>query len=228
MVRSQKARDGFTATLTQPDGTAADVDVERLASPEGAKGSGDPAASQRFLISARCSDDCKLSLAAEVGEKTDIKLGNLLPPDPDLATDDGQFHFNPASAGEGSSSRRSATAGVASDVRLGVLRFYSFLSIPILAIGLAAFAFTTIAFFPRLMESVVYIIAASSWIFVLSRAGLLMLIQVTSTPVGIMTPFYMAPGTFQLICAAVLSIAAWLDLASLHKARRRSLRPASA
>jgi hypothetical protein len=70
--------------------------------------------------------------------------------------------------------------------------------------------------------------AAGSWIFVLSRASLLMLIQVTSTPVGIMTPYYMAPGTFQLICAAVLSIAAWLDLASLRRAQRRTLRPAGA
>ena len=223
-----KGADWFAATLTRPDGAAADVDVERLGSPATAEQAGDTAGRQRFLISAECSDDCVLSLTTDDGEKTDLKLGSVLPPDPDLTTDDGHFHFDPATASEGGSSRRAATARVASDVRLAVLRFYSFLSVPILAIGLVAFAFTTIAFFPRLMESVVYVIAASSWIFVLSRAGLLMLIQVTSTPVGIMTPFYMAPATFQLICAAVLSIAAWLDLASLRKTRRRSPRPASA
>jgi len=224
-----KGADWFAAALTRPDGTAVDVDAERLEGPTTAERSGDTAAArQRFLISATCSDDCMLSLTTDGGEKTDLKLGSLLPPDPDLTTDDGHFHFEPATASEGEPSRRSATARVASDVRLVVLRFYSFLSVPILAIGTAAFAFSTIVFFPRLMESVVYIVAAGSWILVLSRAGLLMLIQVTSTPVGIMTPFYMAPGTFQLICAAVLSIAAWLDLASLRKTRRRTLRPARA
>ncbi len=220
-----KGADWFTAALTRPDGTAVDVDVERLESPDVVERSGDAAAArQRFLISARCSDDCTLLLTAEDGEKAERQLGDLLPPAPDLTSS--HFHFSPASASE--SSTHSAVARVASDVRLAVLRFYSFLSVPILAVGAAAFAFTTVAFFPRLMESVVYIIAASSWIFVLSRAGLLMLIQVTSTPVGIMTPFYMAPGTYQLICAAILSIAAWLDLASLRRGQQRTFRPASA
>jgi hypothetical protein len=219
----------FAAALTQPDGTPVDVDVERLESPDVGEQLGDAAANrQRFSISAECNDDCMLSLIAEDGGKAELKLGDLLPPAPTLRTDDGHFHFDQASVGDGSSSTRSASGRAASDVRLAVLRFYSFLSIPILAIGAVAFAFTTIVFLPRLMESVVYLMAAGSWIFVLSRASLLMLIQVTSTPVGIMTPYYMAPGTFQLICAAVLSIAAWLDLASLRRAQRRTLRPAGA
>jgi hypothetical protein len=91
-----------------------------------------------------------------------------------------------------------------------VYAIYKFIYVPILILGAAAFLLTTMLNPRGAIENVCYSLALASWLLVIIRFGLLLVITATAFPA--FSPHYMAPAHFMLVCGAIFSCAAWLQI----------------
>ena len=200
--------DWISAEVISPTKAPASFQFDRRSSPDIQTGFKDLLASnQRFTLQTRCGDDCTLVLRAPTGEVVEKKLAEYRKAPLDIDLGKGHVHFD--SANVVSDSRYVATPldRLCASLRVTILKFYSWLFLPILVFGLLAFVASAIMLRGRVAWNLSFVTAALCWGFVFSRAALLLLIDVTSFPA--LNGTYFAPAYYLLVAAAVLSIAAW-------------------
>jgi hypothetical protein len=206
----------FSLVVKRDDGSVVDARIERRSSPDIAAHFRDPlATSQRYNIAVECNERCRLELQPEKGEKTEIGFAQLANAPVAVEVGTATFYVDTAAFGSETSSPTPASLG-ALRLRALVLTAYRYVLIPLAVIGAIAFSASTILYWNRILWNVCYVVAAASWLLVLSRVAVLLLIDITSFPA--LSFAYMAPAQYMLVCAAVFSCAAWRQLASTQPA----------
>lgn len=200
----------FSAYAIRPNGSPAEFDLQRQASPDLQKVFDQQAEQQRFTMRAHCGPNCVLHLEAGDGSRVSKTLRELIPGGFGLEIGKAHLHFdavqlqiNPAFA-EGRAER------FANRVRLTVASYYPLLWLPCLALGIGAFLVVSFQAGYAAWRNVCYILALTSWLLVLLRISLLVLIDVTSMPP--LYGLYLAPAYYMAVSGAVLSCAAWAQL----------------
>jgi len=84
--------------------------------------------------------------------------------------------------------------------------YYKWIYLPILAVGFIAFLVSALVYWKRAVRNVCFVIALVSWVLVLERVALIVLIDTTSFPALFVR--YLAPAYLLMVSGAVLSIAA--------------------
>ncbi len=208
----RSGREWFSVSARMPDGLPAEVQVQRIASPDIQEGFKDPDASQqRFFLRTRCVEQCIMTFQTATGAKVEQSLAELqrglvgfdFEKTAHLVVESAAMWPNPAYV-------KTPFDEICRRVREAILTNYRFLSLPIYVLGAIAFAMASIIYMRRMMGNVCYVLALASWLLVFARASLLVLIDATTFPA--LFPFYLAPAYFLLISASVLSLAAWLQL----------------
>jgi uncharacterized membrane protein len=77
--------------------------------------------------------------------------------------------------------------------------------------GVIAFVITTVLWWRSIAFNPCYIIAAASWVMAISRMGILVVLDVTTFP-GVLSQAHLGPVYFFLVCGAVFSCAAFLQV----------------
>jgi hypothetical protein len=203
----------ISATVKSADGSPVDARFERSASPDIATHFKDAeATAQRYTLKVKCTATCRLELESESGAKAELTFAQLGTAPATFPLGKGTFFVDEAVfRGKGQELTR---IDLFSNRVLGwVFKGYRFLLLPVAAIGAVAFLATSLLYWRRALWNACFLFAVSCWILVLSRMGLLILIDLTSFPPLI--PLYVAPAYYLLASAAVLSCAAWLQLSKV-------------
>jgi hypothetical protein len=162
-----------------------------------------------------CNERCRIELQTEKGERAEISFGQLAKSP--LAVPVGAATFFVEKVGFAAETRPPTAIGNAAlRLRAAVLVAYPYILIPLAALGAIAFAAATVLHCTRAFWNVCYVVASASWLLVLSRVAILLLIGLTSFPS--LKLAYMAPAQAMLACAAVLSCAAWYQLTGHRQA----------
>jgi hypothetical protein len=208
----------FSMVVKRADGSKVDVRIERRDSADVAAHFRDPSASsQRFVMSFDCNERCRIELQTEKGERAEISFGQLAKSP--LAVPVGAATFFVEKVGFAAETRPPTALGNAAlRLRTAVLVAYPYILIPLVAFGAIAFAVATVLYWKHALWNVCYVVASASWLLVLSRVAILLLIGLTSFPA--LKLGYMAPAQAMLACAAVLSCAAWYQLTGLRQAKQ--------
>ena len=93
-------------------------------------------------------------------------------------------------------------------MRRFIVRWYEFVFLPVLAVGIVALLLRRSDIGERRLWNLCYVVALTSWVLVFMRMTVLVAMEVTSATT-VINSLYGAPIFFHLVCAAVLSIAAW-------------------
>jgi hypothetical protein len=202
----------ITAEVITATGAVVDSRLERRGSPDIQQGSRDPDASnQRFLFFTRCSDDCVLQLRTPENETIQKTLAELRKAPIGFPFGEGHVHIDSTDFQPDPKYTRSPFHRLCAQIRDAVGVYYSWAFLPVLMIGFVIFFFSALAYGKRAIWNVCFIMAFACWGMMLSLATLLVLISSTSW--FALFPYYLAPAYFMMVAAAVLSIAAWLQLA---------------
>jgi hypothetical protein len=202
----KSGRDWISLELTSPTKAPVSVQFDRRPSPDIQNVFKDSLASdQRFTFQTRCSDDCTLVLRAPTGEVVEKKLAEFKNAPFNIDLGKGHLHVDFVK----SDAQYAATGldRVCAWFRIAVLSRYSWLFLPILALGFVAFVASALTYRGRAVWNVCFVMALVCWGLAFSRTALLLLIEVTSFPA--LNGLYIAPAHYLLVAAAGLSIAAW-------------------
>jgi hypothetical protein len=204
--------------VKRADGSIADARIERRQSPDIAAHFHDTrATAQRYAIAVDCNERCRLELQGENGAKSGISFTQLAKVPVAIPLGPATFYVDQA-AFEAEKVAPSPLSIAAFRLRAFVLTAYRYVLIPLVALGAIAFAVSTLLYWNRAIWNVSYVVATAAWLLVFSRVAVLLLIDVTAFPA--LKLAYMAPGQVMLVCAAVLSCAAWRQLASTQRVPR--------
>ena len=188
----------------------ADTVLERRSSPDIATHFGDLLASmQRYRVSADCNNQCILQIETADGERLEKKFAELAATPLALPMGNATFYVDTIAVQDVGFTRAEATA---SRLRAAVFTNYKYVFIPVIALGATAFIVSTLVYWKTAFWNVCFVLASAFWLLVLSRVALLSLIELTSFRV--LSPTHMAPAHYMLICAAIFSGAALLQLRS--------------
>jgi hypothetical protein len=102
-------------------------------------------------------------------------------------------------------------------VRQAVLSSYAYVFVPVLTIGFILFLATSFLHWRRIFFNVSYILALCSWILVVIRTSMIVLIAATSFPA--LNPLYLWRAQIFLVSGALFSCAAWLQLSGRAQPR---------
>ncbi|MEA2873976.1 MAG: hypothetical protein QOH67_3952, partial [Hyphomicrobiales bacterium] len=192
-----------------------DMEFDRLTSEELKTVTKDPAAiNQRFRLSLRCDDACILTFTTQDGTQLAKSLGDL--------RKQGLFGYRISGAVLVVESVDKLGSPFASETRIeriggrirtALVSYYYLVYLPLLALGALAFLAATVIHPRQAAFKISYQLAFVCWSLLLLRVIVLSLIEATSFPA--LQVFYIAPAYFVAIAAAVLSIAALLDLSGL-------------
>jgi hypothetical protein len=192
-----------------PDGSRVDVRIDRNPSPDLQQA--DPSAlHQRFIITTRCNDDCVMHYEIPDGEKSDKLLAELRRAPIGFNVGEGRIHIDSADVREDPQTVKLRSEAICNVVRIAIVSHYSMVFLPVLVVGLVAFLVATFLRWRVVVFNMCYLIALTSWMLVILRAGLLILVDITSFPA--LDPSYLAPAYFFLVSGAVFSCAACLQL----------------
>jgi hypothetical protein len=196
----------FSVEVRDADGSVAETLLEREGSPDLQTAFNDPLASrQRFVIHTRCSDQCVMTFRATDDEQkkslAELRLAPL-----DLEVGGGLIHVDRAVP----ASITSRAEQICNSIRIAIVSHSQLVFLPLLALGVAAFVLTTALRARRAVANMCYLMALVSWVLVMSRVALLVLIDVTSFPA--LQLHYLAPAYFFLVCGAVFSCSAGMQL----------------
>ena len=182
------------ATVKAPDGSPVEVRVDRNASPDLQAGFKNPEAShQRFIITTRCNDECTLELESQDGEIVQKKLSELRRGSIGFALGTGNVHVDSAIVAASASKTRLIDV-VAGHVRQVVLKNYVYVLMPTLILGATLFVITSFLYRRRVVGNVSYIIALCSWVLIIVRVSLIVLVAATSFP-ALRPALFMASST---------------------------------
>jgi hypothetical protein len=112
-------------------------------------------------------------------------------------------------------------------VRTIVIDYYNVILLPILAAGLVLFAAASLKYWRVAAFNLSYVLAGAAWLLVVSRVGLIVLLEITAFPTALNLPYLMS-AHFLTICAAAFSIAAWLQMSSRQPSWQNYLSKAAA
>jgi hypothetical protein len=192
------------------DGSPADARLDRRKSPDIAGHFKDSLALlQRYALSVTCSDACVLEVRDSAGDTVRKTLGELRGAQ-GFAVGQGTFYIDRVSSLANISYESTRADMAAQQIRVAIFHAYKYLFVPVLLLGSIAFILATIAYWNMALGNVSYLLALVSWLLVLSRVGLLLLIASTSLPA--LSVHYFAPVYFMLVSGAVFSCAALLQL----------------
>jgi hypothetical protein len=202
-------RDWITVAAKMPDGSAANVDIDRLESPDLSTNFKDPSASQqRFSIRTDCTDDCVLTVEGSDGARLEKRLAELRNQPGSFNVGTGTFHIDSRTVLPNPT--ESAADRFFGRVRAAVLKAYPYIFLPTLFVGLLAFLAATLVSPRKTAFNGCYAIALTWWLVVFLRVTSLSLIDAVSFPA--VTGLYIGPAHFALVCAVVFSCAAWLQV----------------
>ena len=200
----------ISIAVKRADGSMTDTVLERHSSPDIATHFGDPLASvQRYRVSADCNSQCILQIETADGERLEKKFAELAATPLAFPIGNATFYVDTITVQEVELTRAEATA---SRLRTAVFTGYKYVLIPVIALGAIAFIVSTLVYWKPAFWNVCFVLASAFWLLVLSRVALLSLIELTSFRA--LNPNYMAPAHYMLICAAIFSGAALLQLRS--------------
>jgi hypothetical protein len=201
----------ITAEIRTPTGAVVSSRLERLGSPDIAQHFKDPDASnQRFSLFTRCSDACALILRTPEGVTIQKIFAELRKTPIVFNLDNGQFYIDKTDFQPDPEYTPTLFDRLCGDIRKAVMVSYSWIFLPILAIGLIAFLASILVFWRKAMWNVCFVMALVCWGLAFERTTLLILIASSSFPALLHS--YLAPAYFMLVSGAVLSIAALLQL----------------
>ena len=137
----------------------------------------------------------------------------------------GDIRFDAASSGLSELFQPQRVNALSYRIRETVMRNFEFIRVPLLIVGLIA-AFACLVWWRAAFLNPAYVLALTMWALAASRILLIALLDATFYPLTI-NPVYLAPASFAMTAAAVLSIAAWLKLrgAQLLKGSAATPRP---
>jgi len=195
-------------TVSASDPTA-ELRIERKSSPDLQQVFKDPAASeQRFIVHLACTDDCSLKFQAADGASAEKQVQELRHVPFAFAVGRGRVHIERAEV-QNSPTLRSYE--ISNSVRAAIIANYWLLYLPLVGIGLIAFLVTTVGWWRNAALNTCYAIAAASWMMAISRMGILVVLDVTTFP-GVLSQAHLGPVYFFLVCGAVFSCAAFLQV----------------
>jgi hypothetical protein len=193
--------------------TSRPVELDRSASADLVAHFNDPKANrQRFDFRFECTEDCIVRLTDADGVKMEKALSEFPRAPFRWRLKNAFFHIDRLQRSDAASTR-SALQVMSQQTRSMVLASYNFAFIPALVLGICAFTLASIWHFRSALSNISYVIALSAWTLVVTRVGLLAFIDVTSFQVWSFK--YMGPAYSLLVCAAILSISAWLQLSGV-------------
>ncbi|MFL6796089.1 MAG: hypothetical protein ACJ8F3_01605 [Xanthobacteraceae bacterium] len=203
--------DWLNLQVKKKDGMETWVRLQRMPSPDLVQAFNDAhAANQRFLVATFCVDSCIVEIqaagAAEVRSLEELRGAPL-----GFKVGTGYVHFDSVTRAADPALETVRTEAVANSVRELVMANYKFVSVPIACIGAVVFAFLGLFRARRALMNECYMVALTCWLGVLLHTAWITLIDITSFPA--LNPMHLGPSYFMMITAAVLSCAAWLQLA---------------
>jgi hypothetical protein len=202
--------DWMAANIKNADGAPVQTQVSRIPSPDIASGFKDPSAShQRFMLETTCIDKCILQIETPEGEKGEKTLGEIRSGEKDIRVGIGTVHIDSTELTPDPFAPTKVEA-LCNGLRMFIMRHYSWLSMPVLAVGALSFLTALLLYWRTAMLNVCFLMATVCWLLVFVRCSLLALIDATSFPA--IVGFYLAPAYFLLMGGAVLSCAALLNL----------------
>src|SRR5262249_4237656 len=155
-----------------------------------------------------CTDDCSLKFQAADGASAEKQVQELRHVPFAFAVGRGRVHVEGAEV-QNSPTLRSYE--ISNSIRAAIIAKYALLYLPVVGIGLIAFLITTVGWWRNAGLNTCYAIAAASWMMVISRMGILVFLDVTTFP-GVLGQAHLGPAYFFLICGAVFSCAAFLQV----------------
>jgi hypothetical protein len=206
----RSGHDWISINVKNADGTSAPAQLSRTPSPDIQAYYKDPEAfQQRFQLETICVDKCVLQAETPEGQKSERTLGEIRNGATNISVDGGLIHVD-SSELIPDLFAPTKVERLCNSLRVFVLSHYFWLSIPALIVGMLSFFVATALYWRIAMLNVCYLMALVSWLLVLARTSLLVLIDATSFPA--LTHAYLAPAYFLLMSGAVLSCAALLNL----------------
>jgi len=122
----------------------------------------------------------------------------------------GDIRFDAASSGLSELFQPQWPNAISYRIRETNMRNFDFVRVPLLIVGIIA-AFACLIWWREALLNPAYVLALTMWVLAASRILLIALLDATFYPLTI-NPVYLAPASFAMTAAAVLSIAAWLKL----------------
>jgi hypothetical protein len=207
----KSGREWLWVQVKRADGSLAEVDLSRQGSPDIQHFFKDPAATnQRFTIRTPCGDDCVMQFRAADNAATEKSLAELRRSPIGFDVGSGIVYVDTTEIQDNPGYAPQWSEVMSYFVRAAIVMHYNFIFLPVFIIGIVAFVASTLFYWRIVLSNMCYIIAFTSWLLVLVRTALLILIDATSFPA--LHVIYLAPAHFLLVCGAVLSCAAWLQL----------------
>ena len=201
----------ISIAVTRADGSAAETRLDRKDSPDIANHFNDSLAlRQRYVLSVDCDDECVLELRNPDGDTVSKTFAELQDGQTHFAVGTGMFHIDQLLSFANMSYDLTRADMAAQRIRVAIFQAYKYLLVPVLLLGALAFIIATIVYPSSAFGNICYLMALVSWLLVLSRVGLLLLIAATALPA--LSVHYMAPAYFMLVSGAVYSGAALLQL----------------
>lgn len=212
----KSGQDWLTASVRDAVRTVGETRLERRASPDLPKvfpGATD----QRFKLNTHCGDDCVLRLDTPDGITVEKRLGELRDRGAfSIPVGAGTFYVENVEVQPDPAFAPHLSERVAMSIREFALTHYKFALVPALALGLAGFL-ASLVFLRGAITSVSYIVAVACWGLVFTRLTLLVFITATAMPS--LHGSYHGPACALLVCASIMSIAAFLQLAGFGPPR---------
>jgi hypothetical protein len=198
-------------SVTRADGSAANAQIERKRSPDIANHFHDDLASlQRYAINVECNGHCVLRAQAPDGSHIEKAFADLAKAPLGIAIGPGTLYVDGADSGDDAQYKLTRADEVARRIRHAVVEDYKYPFLPMLVLGVIAFAASTLLYRRAALGNVCYVIALVAWMLAVTRATLLLLI--TATSFNALHVLYMAPAYFMLVAGAMFSCASWLQL----------------
>ena len=212
----------FSVKVVRPDKKETIVTLERLESPDVQRHFADQnAGQQRFTLRTRCNGACVLRIETNDGQSAERRLDQLSS-GMSFEIGFGRLHIDIAEVQVSSGFIVTKIEQVVAHIRGLILTHYRIVWLPVVAVGLIAWAVTTLLYFTRSLTNVCYLLALTSWLLGALRVTLLVLIDITAMPP--FYSFYLAPAYYMLVCGALFSVAAWLQLSGRLPVTLRGVR----
>jgi hypothetical protein len=199
---------GWISVSVSEDSEFTPVLLKRAASPDVATFFKDTSASQqRFSLQTTCSGNCILRVVATDGSTAEMRLQDIRTGT--VAVGQGTLHLTPTGGGLHRLYEPNSRNRLSFRVRAAIMRSFELARVPVLILGFIA-AFGCFFYWREAALNPVFALALVSWGLAASRITVVTLMDLTFVPA--IDPVYLAPASFLLTAAAILSIVAWMQL----------------
>jgi hypothetical protein len=199
---------GWISLSVSDNGQPAAILFERAPSPDIVTAFKDAAASnQRFEVQTFCGGGCVLRVSTDGGPVLEKPFADIAPGP--IPIGDGSIFFDVAGSELSPLYQPDRVNRISYRLREIVLRWFDFIRIPLLIVGLVA-AFGCLRYWRDALRHPAYVLGIAMWALAASRIFIISLLDATF--VTTVNPVYLGPTGFVLTAGAVLWIAAWIEL----------------